>query len=226
MDLPAPLDPAWLDTADAPAQLAAMDRAARVAAATDAVRAARSGGGPVWLARLGALRRALTLAGERPALALALTAQAELAAQIGDFALAANAWDKLWGVRELLEQPWRAHEARLKHAEAVYLAGEPERSEQLLLQAQQPARELARTGEVARASALLADGLALLAAILDEQGRTEEAELWREGAVDVAPDAETAERARSRRVARPEAEPAPEVAEPGPTEAGPVSREL
>jgi tetratricopeptide (TPR) repeat protein len=214
MDLPAALDPAWLDGPDASARLAAMDRAERVAASTDAVRAAREEGGALWLARLGALRRALTLAGERPALALALTAQAELATAQGEHALAADALDSLWGVRELLDQPWKAHAARLQHAEAVYRSGDAARAELLLTQAQQPARELARTGEVARASVLLAEGLALLAAVLEAEGRTEEAALWREGAVDVAPDPETAARVQQRQIlaGSPAEEPEPDPA--------------
>lgn len=231
MDLPAALDPAWLDGPDAVARLAAMDRAERVAAATDAVRAARDAGGPQWLARLVVLRRALTLAGERPLLALTLTALAELATAQGDHALAADALDTLWGVRELLDQPWKAHAARLQHAEAVYRSGDAARAELLLTQAQQPARELARTGEVARASVLLAEGLALLAAVLEAEGRTEEAALWREGAVDVAPDAETAERVAQLQIrpAAVEPAPAPEPApepEPVPGPDAPLQREL
>ncbi len=229
MDLPAALDPAWLDAPDAVARFGAMDRPARVAAAPDAVRGARAAGDAGALARLAVLRRALMMANERPALALCLGAQAELATALGDHATAAGARDSLWGVRELLDQPWKAHAARIAHAEAVYRSGDAARAERLLHEAQQPARALARTGEVARASVLLADGLAVLAAILDAEGRTEEAALWREGAVDVAPDAETAARCRERQVGAPGAAartPEGEPPETGSPEAGPPRRQL
>ena len=70
-----------------------------------------------------------------------------------------------------------------------------------LRQAQQPARDLARGGRVHEAADALADTLARLSGLLRVTDRTEEAELWLEGAVEVAPDADSrarAERAASR----------------------------
>lgn len=198
-DAPPPVDSgAFLDLPDALAQLAAMDRPTLVNAASRAVGSARANPTALSLARLGVLRRGLLMANEREALAMCLGAQGQLALLLGDFALAATAFDSLWGTRELLGQPWRAHEARLAFAEATALTGDTAGAERLLTAAMGPARELARTGEVARASALLADTLALLAAVLEHVGRTDEATLWREGAVDMAPDADSRDRVLAR----------------------------
>lgn len=177
-----------------PAELADAPRAVLVPGATELVGRCRAGTDPTPLATLAALRRVLLLRNERPALALALRAQGEVATAAGHHATAADAYDTEWGVRELLEQPFRAHRARLDHGEALFRAGKVAEAEQVLRAAQQPARELALGGRVTEAADALADTLARLAALLQATGRTEEAELWLEGARDLAPDAESRER--------------------------------
>jgi len=181
-----------LDASDAADRLAALDRASLTALTTTATGAARQGlDAEAWLARLGVLRMALLLRGERPLLALVLSVQAGLAMELGKPALAARAADTLWGVRELLGQPWKAHEAMLLLARAQAEAGEPDTAEATLLKAMEVARSLAPAGNLVPASAAVAQTLTQLGTLLHTQGRGAEAAEWLQGAVDIAPDEET-----------------------------------
>jgi len=175
----------------APADLADAPRELLVPGATDIVNRCRANPGPDSLAELAELRRLLLLRNERPALALTLRAQGQMASSVGHHSVAADAFDTEWGVRELLDQPFKGHRARLDHAEALFHAGQPDLAEDALRKAQQPARELALGGRVAEAADALADTLARLAGLLMAVGRAEEAELWLEGAHDIAPDADS-----------------------------------
>lgn len=174
-----------------PAQLADASREVLVQGAAELVSSCRANPGPASLMVLAELRRVLLMRNERPALALTLRAQGQMATVVGHHTVAADAYDKEWGVRELLDQPFRAHRARRDHAEALFLSGQADLAENALRQAQQPARELALGGRVHEAADALADTLARLAGLLRADGRTEEAELWLEGARDLAPDAES-----------------------------------
>lgn len=180
-----------LDAPDAPARLAGLDRATLTALTTTATGAAREAAELGWLHRLGVLRRGLLLRGERPLLALVLGVQAQLALDLGHPEIAVDAADTLWGVRELLGQPWRAHSAMLMLAEAQSEAGDPAAAEATLLGAMRAAQQLAPAGNVVPASAAVARTLTQLGTLLWEQGRGVEAVAWLEGAVDVAPDDET-----------------------------------
>lgn len=185
-----------LDAPDAADRLAALDRASLTALTTTATGAARQGLHPeAWLARLGVLRMALLLRGERPLLALVLSVQARLALELGEPALAARAADTLWGVRELLGEPWKAHEAMLLLARAQAEAGEPDTAEATLLKAMEFARSLAPAGNLVPASAAVAQTLTQLGILLQAQGRGTEAAEWLQGAVDIAPDERTREAA-------------------------------
>lgn len=174
-----------------PAELESADRAVLVHGATELVSRARVQADPASLAVLTELRRVLLFRNERAALALTLRAQGELAGNLGQFTLAADAFDTEWGVRELLEQPFKAHRARLDRAEALFFAGMPDDAERALRQAQKPARDLALGGKVHEASIQLADTLARLAGVLRAQDQSEEGDLWLEGALDIAPDDDT-----------------------------------
>lgn len=185
-----------LDAPDAADRLAALDRASLTALTTTATGAARQGLHPeAWLARLGVLRMALLLRGERPLLALVLSVQARLALELGEPALAARAADTLWGVRELLGEPWKAHEAMLLLARAQAEVGEPDTAEATLLKAMEFARSLAPAGNLVPASAAVAQTLTQLGILLQAQGRGTEAAEWLQGAVDIAPDERTREAA-------------------------------
>lgn len=177
-----------LDSPDAAAQLAAIDRATLTALATTTTAAARDLADAAWLDRLATLRRALLLRGERPLLALVLGVQARLAISLGQPAAGADAADTLWGVRELLGQPWKAHAAMLLLAEAQSANGEPASAEATLLKAVESARKLSPAGNLVKASAAVARTLTQLGELLGSQGRGAEALEWLEGAVDVAPD--------------------------------------
>ena len=185
-----------LDAPDAADRLASMDRATLTALTTTATGAARHGLDPeAWLARLGVLRMALLLRGERPLLARVLSVQARLALELGKPELAARAADTLWGVRELLGEPWKAHEAMLLLARAQAEAEDPVTAEATLLKAMEVARSLAPAGNLVPASAAVARTLTQLGALLQAQGRGAEAAEWLQGAVDIAPDEETREAA-------------------------------
>lgn len=188
--IPAPADEVarLLDSPDAAAQLAAIDRATLTALTTTTTAAARDLADAAWLGRLAPLRRALLLRGERPLLALVLGVQARLAISLGQPAAGADAADTLWGVRELLGQPWKAHAAMLLLAEAQAASGEPASAEATLLKAVESARKLAPAGNLVKASAAVARTLIQLGELLGSQGRGAEALEWLEGAVDVAPD--------------------------------------
>ncbi len=180
-----------------PADLEGASREALVHGATEIVGRCRANPGPESLHTLAELRTLLLHRNERSALALALRVQGQLAAALGQYTLAANAHDTEWGVRELLDQPFRAHRARLDHAEALFFAGLVDESARALRKAQQPARELALGGKVTEASIQLADTLARLAGVLKATGQHEEAELWLEGALDISPDDDTRELVRA-----------------------------
>lgn len=189
---PEPATLRWLGP-DAPRQLTELSHADLVHAAADVVGRAKLTKDDSALRTLGVLRTALLLRNERRALGMVLLAQAELATHRGSHRLAANAYNSLWGVRELLEQPFRALTARISHGEALFRAGDVAEGEAVLRAAQQPARALALGGEVAKAAACLADTLARLGGLLLATDRAEEGELWLEGARDLAPDSETVE---------------------------------
>ncbi|HCH66247.1 MAG: hypothetical protein CL927_02345 [Deltaproteobacteria bacterium] len=174
-----------------PASLEHASRDVLVPGATALVSQARAEADHDALSMLGALRRILLMRNERPALALTLKAQGELAGTLGQFTLAADAFDTEWGVRELLDQPFKAHRARLDRAEALFFAGLVDDATRALRQAQKPARDLALGGQVHEASIQLADTLARLAGVLRAEQQGEEADLWLEGALEIAPDAET-----------------------------------
>jgi len=174
-----------------PSDLTDASREVLVHGATDIVNAARASPDHEALAKLDALRQILLMRNERAALAMTLKAQGELARDLNQPTTAARAFDTEWGVRELLKQPFRAHRARLDHAEALFFAGMPDEAEGILRKAQQPARDLALGGKVQEASVQLADTLARLAGLLQARAQHEEAALWLEGAVDIAPDADT-----------------------------------
>lgn len=180
-----------LDAADAAEQLAAMDRATLTALTTTTTAASREARDADWLRRLGVLRMALLVRGERPLLALVLAVQADLALSLDQPAIAVKAADTLWGVRELLSQPWKAHDAMLLLAWAQAEADAPEAAEVTLLKAMEAARKLAPAGNLVPASAAVARTLTQLGQLLWEQGRGVEAVEWLEGAVEVAPDDET-----------------------------------
>lgn len=180
-----------LDAADAAGQLAALDRATLTALTTTTTGAARHAADEAWLRRLATLRRALLLRGERPLLALVLGVQANLALALGEPAVAVDAADTLWGVRELLAQPWKAHSAMLLLADAQAEADDAGAAELTLLKAMEAARKLAPAGNLVPASAAVARTLTQLGTLLWAQGRGVEAVEWLEGAVDVAPDDET-----------------------------------
>jgi len=187
---PAPADLSWLDHPDAPRLLGELSREELVHTAADVVHRAKVAQDASALAVLGTMRTTLLMRNERRALGMVLQAQADLASQLGQHRLAAGAYDTLWGVREMLEQPFKAHTARISHGEALFHAGDADEAEKVLRAAQQPARELALGGEVAKAAACLADTLARLAGLLMATHRAEEGELWLEGARDLAPDAD------------------------------------
>lgn len=98
-----------------PASLAEGSREELVHGAARIVAHARARPSAESLALLSSLRRVLLLRNERPALALTLRAQGELATALGQHGLAAKSHDTEWGVRELLKEPFRAHRARLVH---------------------------------------------------------------------------------------------------------------
>ena len=181
-------DLSWLDHPDGAKLLAKLDQVELVHTATDVVQRAKMARDESALRVLGTLRTTLLMRGERPALGMVLQAQADVATGLGQHQLAAKAFDTLWGLRELLEQPFRAHTARISHGEALFHAGDPAQAEQVLRAAQQPARELALGGEVHKAATCLADTLARLAGLLMATERREEGELWLDGARDIAPD--------------------------------------
>lgn len=180
-----------LDAPDAADQLAAMDRATLTALTTTTTGASRESADADWLRRLGVLRMALLLRAEKPLLALVLGVQAELALSLDEPAIAVKAADTLWGVRELLTQPWKAHDAMLLLARAQAEADELAAAEVTLLKAMEAARKLAPAGNLVPASAAVARTLTQLGQLLWEQGRGVEAVEWLEGAVEVAPDDET-----------------------------------
>jgi tetratricopeptide (TPR) repeat protein len=193
---PEPDPAAVLDPPDVATRLAAMDRAALTTLTTIVVGAARAAPGAPWPARLARLRAALLLHNERKLLALALLGQHEVAMATGDYATAVDAADTLWGVRELLDEPWKAHASMLMLARAQAAAGDAATAEVTLLRATEAARKLAPRGNVVPASAAVARTLTQLAELLWEEGRATEAKEWVEGAIDLAPDEETAAPAR------------------------------
>jgi hypothetical protein len=180
-----------LDAADAAEQLAGLDRATLTALTTTTTGAARDAADAEWLRRLGTLRRGLLLRGERPLLALVLGVQARLSLSLDQPEVAVDAADTLWGVRELLGQPWKAHAAMLLLAEAQAESDDVGAAEMTLLKAMEAARKLAPAGNLVPASAAVARTLTQLGTLLWAQGRGVEAVEWLEGAVDVAPDDET-----------------------------------
>lgn len=187
-----------LDASDAAEQLAALDRATLTALTTTATGAAREGlASASWLGRLEVLRMALLLRGERPLLALVLSVQATLALEAGQPALAVRAADTLWGVRELLGQPWKAHDAMLLLARAQAEADDAPAAEATLLKAMGVAQSLSPAGNLVPASAAVARTLTQLGSLLWTQGRGAEAVEWLEGAIELAPDEETRSAARS-----------------------------
>jgi len=180
-----------LDAEDAAEQLAGLDRATLTALTTTTTGVARESADPAWLRRLAVLRRGLLLRGERPLLALVLGVQARLALSLDQPEVAVDAADTLWGVRELLGQPWKAHAAMLLLAEAQAESADTAAAELTLLKAMEAARTLAPAGNLVPASAAVARTLTQLGALLWSQGRGVEAVEWLQGAVDVAPDTET-----------------------------------
>ena len=187
-----------LDASDAAEQLAALERATLTALTTTATGAAREGlASASWLGRLEVLRMALLLRGERPLLALVLSVQATLALEAGQPALAVRAADTLWGVRELLGQPWKAHDAMLLLARAQAEADDAPAAEATLLKAMGVAQSLSPAGNLVPASAAVARTLTQLGSLLWTQGRGAEAVEWLEGAIELAPDEETRSAARS-----------------------------
>jgi len=197
---PEPADLSWLDHPNAPKLLAELSQVELVHTAADVVGRARVAKDDAALRILGVLRTTLLMRNERRALGMVLQAQAEVATHLGSHRLAAGAYDTLWGVREMLEQPFRAHTARISHGEALFHAGDVAEGEAVLRAAQQPARELALGGEVHKAAACMADTLARLGGLLLATDRAEEGELWLEGARDLAPDPDALEAVTSARV--------------------------
>lgn len=143
------------------------------------------------LARLQVLRRGLLLRNARTLLALCLDRLVDNALQQGQPDLAADAADTLWGVRELLGEPFKAHAAQLRLAVALGEAGKPDAAEATLHKALAFAQAQAPGGNLVPASAAAARTLLGLADLLSRQGRDAEALEWLHGAVEVAADEET-----------------------------------
>jgi TolA-binding protein len=143
------------------------------------------------------LRGGLLLRNERRLLALCLQGLVEVALGQARPDLAVPAARTLWGVRELLDQPWKAHQAMLQLAKAQEASDNPGAAEATLTKALGAAQTLAPAGNVVPASAAAARTLTQLGQLLGRQGRAAEAAEWLSGAVDLAPDEETAAHARA-----------------------------
>lgn len=187
---------ALLDEADALTQLAALDDAGLTEVTLAAARDARLAPDDHTLQRLVTLRRGLLLRNARPLLALCLDRLVDNALQQGDFGMAANAADTLWGVRELLGEVFKAHDAQLRLALAQEAGGTPAKAELTLHKALKFAQAHASGEHLAAASTAAARTLLALGQLLHRQGRQAEAMEWLVGAAELAPDEETATAAR------------------------------
>lgn len=185
-------DPAaLLDSETAAEQLARLDEEELTAVTLAAAQAARSAPCTATLARLQVLRRGLLLRNARTLLALCLDRLVDNALEQDQPELAADAADTLWGVRELLNEPFKAHAAQLRLADALEASGKPADAEATLHKALAFAQAQAPGGNLVSASSAAARTLLGLAALLARQGRTAEAHEWLVGAVDLALDDET-----------------------------------
>lgn len=186
-----------LDRTDVASLLESADAETLTALTVDAVSAARADHTDAWLTRLDTLRASLLLRNERRLLALCLQGLVEVALGRARPDLAAPAARTLWGVRELLDQPWKAHQAMLLLARAQEAADDPAAAEATLTKALGAAQKLAPAGNVVPASAAAARTLTQLGQLLGRQGRGAEAAEWLSGAIDLAPDEETAQPAKA-----------------------------
>ncbi len=185
-------DPAAvLDADDAGERLAALSAEQLNAVTLSAAQAARAAPSAQSLRRLQVLRRGLLLRNARTLLALCLDRLVDNALHQGQPDLAAEAADTLWGVRELLGEPFKAHAAQLRLAVALSEAGKPDAAEATLHKALAFAQAQAPGGNLVPASAAAARTLLGLADLLSRQGRDAEALEWLHGAVEVAADEET-----------------------------------
>ncbi len=167
----------------------ALERGPRTELAVAVVRSAQEQADATWLGRLRVLRRGLLLSDHRDALAMTLQALGPLATAQGAHDVATDALDTLVGVRELLDQPARAHDATLMLAKAQAAAGEMETAELTLTLSMQRAQRLATLGEPVLAADQTARTLLALGRLLVGDGRRAEGLQWLSGAVDVAVDA-------------------------------------
>jgi len=197
---PAPPPPTAADHLDGPdvaSLLESADAETLTSLTVDAVGAARADPSAAWLTRLDTLRASLLLRNERRLLALCLQGLVEVALAQSRPDLAAPAARTLWGVRELLDQPWKAHQAMLLLAQAQEASDDPGAAEATLTRALGAAQKLAPAGNVVPASAAAARTLTQLGQLLARQGRAAEAAEWLSGAIDLAPDDETAATAKA-----------------------------
>ena len=198
-DAPDPLrDLAFaLHTDASHAALGELDPAALARLTAIAVAEGRASPSSDWLERLEALRGRLLLGNHRAAYGLCLAGLADVAGAIGEVEAQLRALDKLVGLRDLMREPARAHDAILLLARAQQRGGRLAEAEATLLKAVERAQRLAPGGHLAEASARTADSLIRLGTLLAGQGRTEEARAWLEGAVEIAGDPELAQAAKA-----------------------------